>query len=147
MTTTTNTRTVEKLIALFRYESEPGRGCSSAETLGDLFDVAREVVLNGDFPESPTEAEMDDLHARCVTMSEYLLRGMVAAGFLAEAEKCIEDIATDRRRCEARFRMERDIPFSEDERRQLSAEWSADAAADLESVQMPVNVQDIAATA
>ena len=128
-------RRIEKLIAAYHYEFAPDpntghyRGCCSEELLGDLFDEAREIVLNGDTwaknPEEPTPAEMQRLDEQCVAFGEHMIRGLAAIGYIEQAEAFIERIALRRAECDAKFSAPRDIPFSADERERLAKSWGS----------------------
>ena len=122
-------RSIERLVALLRYEMEPVRGSSSSEVLERLLEYAQRVVINAECPEQPTRADLDRIHAESVAMAEHVLQGLIANGHAAEAAAFVEGVATSRRECEARFGGERAIPFSRKEREALSKRWDSKHAA------------------
>jgi hypothetical protein len=125
--TVTDSRTIEKLTALLRYEMDPKTGgCSASET----FDALRTHLLetaNRHWPhtEEPTDEEVARHDAAMITISEHILQGIIAAGWFTDAEEFVEGLAWQRRTCQAKFGQPRAIPFTPEERATLAAEWGS----------------------
>lgn len=135
---TRSSRDVETLIALLRYEMSNEHGCSSGEILEEMFDYVKGVVLNSGIPPEPTDEDLAKLdlakmHRTNVAFAEHLLRALIAAGHGDDAQRFVEDTAGSRRQCEARFGTTRAIPFSDEEREELSKAWGGGSLASTEA--------------
>ena len=123
-------RRVEKLIALLLYEFSPAaRGCGPVENMGDMFEWAREMTIDPPRPEGidpdadMTAAEMDEIDRRCCRMAEAIARAFIAMGLDAELEAWVEGLALQRSQCDAKFKVDRATPLTEDEQRELARGW------------------------
>jgi hypothetical protein len=104
----TDSRTVEKLIALLRYEMSPeAEGCSAPETLEHLLDWVKDVTLN---PETESDADLTDeqldrCNADARIVADHLIMALAACGRLGDAESFVEGWAQSRRECAARSKV------------------------------------------
>lgn len=131
LTVENNARTIEKLLALYRYEMEPGRGCGPGQALEDLLEFVEEFTVND------PRVDIDNLKPReqaawfdrIGKFNEAILRAFVALGDGAKAFEFVEGVAACRAECEAKFDLEREIAFTAEEREGLAEGWDATAAA------------------
>lgn len=129
------TRTAEKLIALWRYETDRDTGgCCAGEHVMFLTDHIRDLVgngpghgPNGDY----TAADLARYDRESTLLGDHLLVALVRMGRMEAAFEWLEHIAQQRRECQARFGQARElIPFEGDEQKKLATAWDqANAAA------------------
>ena len=126
-TVTPDYRRIEKLIAAYHYELAPRRGCGPFETVPELIQEAIEAINKWDSDEDLPSDVCDRMAEQMTTLGEYVLRGMIAAGLIEQAEAFVGDVALSRAECDAKFKTGA-IPFTEEEREQLAMAWDARSA-------------------
>lgn len=127
------TRSTERLLALFRYELGHENGINSSELLEEILEWVGDVLMNSEDDATynkPTEADFQRWDKQNTILAEHIVLALVASGHAAECSRFIERCAERRRECEAKFNQDRLIPFAHGERESLAAAWNASAASE-----------------
>lgn len=135
-----DSRRIEKLLALFRYELAPeSGGIGSSELIAGLLEHVHAVMLDppgkgkgGDL----TAKQLERIDADIRVLAKHLLLALAESGHIDDAEVFVEGQAAQRRQCAAKFKMHLEAPMLYEEQERLAKEWdeqkrAADAAAEV----------------